>query len=400
MGYNAGLCLTPINIIGGTLTNTGGNQGFISTFNLTGGTMAGAGAYNFNGASSAINSLATNVISTIAANVAMRANGLAIATAQGTVPGGIDLSITGAITDNGGNTLTKNGNGTLSLSGVNTFNGDININGGSLRVDGAGRLNNGNYTAQIHNNGTLFSYNSSASQSLGVVSGTGALTQNGPCTLTLNSVNTYTGQTTVNGGALAGNGTITGAVTVNSGGTLSPGSGGIGTLTINNNLVLNTGSTSVFEANGSTLANDVLAVGGSVTYGGVLNIVPSGTFTAGQTFTLFSGAGVTSASNFGSILGSPGSGLGFTFTNGVLSVVTTSTVNTNPTNITSVVHGGNLELSWPADYTGWRLQVQTNSASVGLGTNWVTVPGSTSVNSVTNPISPVNGAVFYRLVYP
>ena len=106
------------------------NQGFIGTFNLMGGMMAGVGAYNFNGPSSAINSLATNVVSTISANLAMRVSGLAISTALGTVPNGIDLNIAGAITDNGGNTLTKNGNGTLSLSGVNTFNGDININGG------------------------------------------------------------------------------------------------------------------------------------------------------------------------------------------------------------------------------------------------------------------------------
>jgi hypothetical protein len=77
-----------------------------------------------------------------------------------------------------------------------------------------------------------------------------------------------------------------------------------------------------------------------------------------------------------------------------------STVATNPTNITSVVHGGNLELSWPADHIGWRLQSQTNTASVGLSTNWADVAGSTTVNSVTNTINPANGAVFYRMVYP
>ena len=75
-------------------------------------------------------------------------------------------------------------------------------------------------------------------------------------------------------------------------------------------------------------------------------------------------------------------------------------IATNPTNITSVVNGSNLELTWPVDHTGWTLQAQTNSLSSGLGTNWVNVSVSTSVNSVTNPIAPASGSVFYRLVLP
>lgn len=75
-------------------------------------------------------------------------------------------------------------------------------------------------------------------------------------------------------------------------------------------------------------------------------------------------------------------------------------VNTNPTNITSSVSGGNITLSWPADHTGWELQAQTNSVSIGLGTNWVNVPNSTTVDSIAFPINPANGAVFYRLAYP
>jgi hypothetical protein len=69
------------------------------------------------------------------------------------------------------------------------------------------------------------------------------------------------------------------------------------------------------------VTNDRIQLGAGVTYGGVLNILPAGAFTNGQTFTLFSGTGVTNTSNFSSITGSPGSGLAFTFTNGVLSVI-------------------------------------------------------------------------------
>lgn len=77
-----------------------------------------------------------------------------------------------------------------------------------------------------------------------------------------------------------------------------------------------------------------------------------------------------------------------------------ATVNTTPTNLLAVVNGGNLELTWPSDHIGWRLQVQTNSLSTGIASNWVDVAGSTTVNSVTNTINPANGSVFYRMVYP
>jgi hypothetical protein len=83
--------------------------------------------------------------------------------------------------------------------------------------------------------------------------------------------------------------------------------------------------------------------------------------------------------------------------NGTIAVVATSTVNPNPTNVTAVVAGGNLTLTWPSDHTGWTLQVQANSLSVGLNTNWIDVPGSSTTNSVTIPVGSTNGVVFYRL---
>jgi hypothetical protein len=48
---------------------------------------------------------------------------------------------------------------------------------------------------------------------------------------------------------------------------------------------------------------------------------------------------------------------------------------------------------------GWTLQVQTNSLSSGLGTNWVTVPGSTTVTNVSIPVNASDDSVFYRLMY-
>lgn len=66
----------------------------------------------------------------------------------------------------------------------------------------------------------------------------------------------------------------------------------------------------------------------------------------------------------------------------MLSVI--QTVATNPTNITYTASGANLTLSWPADHTGWRLQVQTNALNIGLGTNWFDVANTTTTNSMVS----------------
>ncbi|HTY89278.1 MAG TPA: polysaccharide lyase family protein [Candidatus Acidoferrum sp.] len=62
--------------------------------------------------------------------------------------------------------------------------------------------------------------------------------------------------------------------------------------------------------------------------------------------------------------------------------------------------GGQLQLSWPATNTGWRLEAQTNSLAIGLGQNWVTVSGSNGTNQMFVSLYSVSGTVFFRLVYP
>jgi len=60
--------------------------------------------------------------------------------------------------------------------------------------------------------------------------------------------------------------------------------------------------------------------------------------------------------------------------------------------------GGQINLGWPIDHTGWRLQVQTNSIGSALGADWITVPGSDATNQIFAPIT--NSQAFFRLVYP
>jgi len=71
------------------------------------------------------------------------------------------------------------------------------------------------------------------------------------------------------------------------------------------------------------------------------------------------------------------------------------------TNLTSLNSGGtNLTLSWPADHTGWRLLIQTNTLAKGLSTNWTTYAGSAATNKEVINLTRTNGAVFFRMTYP
>ena len=344
------------------------------------------------------NNTGGNVINQIGGNVTFFSD------AGVTVGGGgnLDLDYNAGANASSSGTYNLNG-GTLTVPQIiatrATGNSTFNFNGGTLKAAASSAtFMQGLTYAYVNSTASIdTSTNTIAVGQVLLDGGSGAgLTKNGNGTLQLNGVNTYTGPTMVNAGLLGGTGTIAGTVTVNSGAGLAPGDS-IGTLTVSGNLVLNAGSTNVFEVNGSTPTNDVVALGGSVTYGGVLKIVPTGSFIVNQTFTLFTGAGAVNASNFAGIENAA-PGVTFGFTNGILTVVTT--VNLTPTNLTAVVNGSSLELSWPADHIGWFLQAQTNALSVGLSNNWVTIPNTDLGSSYTNTINPTNGTVFYRMYHP
>jgi hypothetical protein len=75
-------------------------------------------------------------------------------------------------------------------------------------------------------------------------------------------------------------------------------------------------------------------------------------------------------------------------------------MSSTPPKIGFSISGNQLQLTWPAAYTGWPLQGQTNAPGVGIKTNWSIVPGSSSVNTWSVPIYTNQGSVFFRLVHP
>ena len=239
----------------------------------------------------------------------------------------------------------------------------------------------------------LLAINSSASTYVGVTT-----VSNG----TLNVNGTIPGAVTVKSGAtLGGNGTIGGVVTVSAGGTLGAGAS-IGLLTLGSSPVL--GGSVVAEINNAGPVNDQIVVTAlPITYAGALVVSNVGAvLTTNDTFTLFTASAHSGAFTTITNTGTPlDPGLGLRFTNGVLSVVSTSpSYATNPTNLTSVVSGSTLTLSWPADHLGWFLQTQTNSRALGLKTNWFDVAGSDTNTTTAITMDKASPTVFFRLRYP
>lgn len=155
LGYNAGQQVTTLNINGGTVSVTGnqGDEGYLTSFNLTGSTLAYAStngsAYQISAGDATapgITSNASATTSVISGGVEIRSGNLGFNVASGTTASGVDLLVSGAITVPGNTTygITKTGTGVMVLSGANTYTGNVLINGGTLAVGHFGADNGTN----------------------------------------------------------------------------------------------------------------------------------------------------------------------------------------------------------------------------------------------------------------
>lgn len=232
--------------------------------------------------------------------------------------------------------LTKLDTGTLTLTAVSTYNGDTVISAGALALSGSASI--------------------SDSDSIAVASG---------ATLDA-SVSTGGTLTLATGQTLTGSGTVKGNVIVADGATLAPG-GSLSTLTLNDNVTLNGGSTTVFGVSKSPTTNDFAQVAGSLTLGGTIAITNVGAtlYAAGDTFRLFSAGSYSGA--FTNIqptipdvnLAWNTNGLG----SGVVSIVSSPTP---PPGISAISFDGtNVMLSATNGVPGWACYV-LNSANLSL----------------------------------
>ncbi len=289
------------------------------------------------------------------------------------------LTLLGPVSGNA--TVVKTGASTLLLAtGPESYTGDTIVNGGTLAVADPVSLTN---SPHIVLSSATVDLSGRADDMLSL--GSGGLPQ-----------------------TLAGGGTILGTLVENSGSTINPGNGvAPAVLTVTNGVALNGAVIMDLDLSAGAVTNDEILLESNLnlTVSGTLTVTNLGpTLNAGSTFQLFS----VPASGFSAVNLPTTNAIGtvaYTWQNnlataGSITVAgTVSLVNTNPGPINFVLSGGNLNLSWPTNI-GWRLQVQTNNLTVGISTNWATVPGSTGVNSLSVPVVKANGAVFYRLVYP
>ena len=377
------------NFNGGTITLLGSNT-------YTGGTLIGSDTLTLgDGATAGAGWTVGNVsfvnnFDTTDDNARILAFNLAF---DYTFAGNIVTNFTSAQNNRG--IVQKDGVNTLTLTGANTYAGGTTINAGTLQI-GAGGASGTIGFGPVTDNGVLILNRAGNLTVGGVISGAGSVYQIGAGTSTLTNTNTYSGPTVISNGTLA----VT-AVGLSSsevdvcGGALQLGA--LGTIT-NMSLAgpLNiTNGTVVVSVNKSLspASNTLITVGGVISaYGGTLKLLNFGPALApGDKFVVFSQP-VTGGAKM--TVYSPGVTLSNNLAgDGSVSVVTVQP----PASIGLAFSAGQLSLSWPSNYTGLHMQVQTNTLKVGLSNNWVTIPGSDATNVYTNKITLTNGAIFYRL---
>ena len=257
----------------------------------------------------------------------------------------------------GGNYSTLNLTGTASLganNGVSTNaeladgvsgNGTFDLNGYNQALtglsDGATTPNVELVTNSVAGAATLTLDLSSSWTYSGVIAGNISLVVEGSGNEYLAGTNTYTGNTTVSGGSLE---------------LAQP--------------TLAAGST-VSVASGAYLQLDF------TTTNTVSSLVLNGVSQA---------AGLYNSTTSSSYINGPGS------------LQVTPLIASNPTNITAVLTGSTLALSWPADHLGWL--VQSNSVNLAVPADWQDIPASAGGTSYNITINPTQPQVFYRLRHP
>ncbi|MDR2550674.1 MAG: autotransporter-associated beta strand repeat-containing protein [Desulfobulbus sp.] len=200
-----------VNQIGsGTTILTAANS-YTGGTSITGGTLQVAANENLGDAAGPLAFANGATLATTGTFTANRVTTLGTGGGNFDVADGTILTMAGMIGSLG--SLTKSNAGTLVLTNANTYLGGTTINAGALQLgDG---ITNGSIVGDIVNKALLISdpVFGTTIAIPGTISGSGALAQIGTGTTVLTAVNTYTGGTTINAGALQlGDGTTNGSI--------------------------------------------------------------------------------------------------------------------------------------------------------------------------------------------
>ncbi len=226
---------------------------------------------------------------------------------------------------------------TVRLVSDNLYTGTTTISSGTLMIGQGNAGEPGSIVSDVVNNSTL-TFNRVENISYGgVISGSGSVYKVAAGKLTLSGANTYAGITNVNvgtliagnssgsatgtgpvnvasGAGLGGNGTITGTVTINTGGHLTPGTS-VGVLTVGS-LTLASNSNLDYEL-GTPAASDktiITSTDGLTVNGGIVSITAATGFGAGEYPLLaYNGSFAGSIANLST--GSVPNGFTYTFLN-------------------------------------------------------------------------------------
>jgi len=187
----------------------------------------------------------------------------------------------GRITGNGA--LLKQAGNTLTLTGTNTYSGGTEILGGTLTVGNG--FTAGSISGNVYNEGILAFNRRDAQTFSGDISGSGKLMKLSFNSLKLTGTNTYSGGTTIFGGALEiGNGGTSGSIIGN---------------------VNNLGTLAFNRSDAQTFAGDISGSGGLLKLAGnILTLTGTNTYSGGTTILggdLQIGNGGTSGSISGNV---------------------------------------------------------------------------------------------------
>ncbi|MGH8100085.1 MAG: autotransporter-associated beta strand repeat-containing protein [Chthoniobacterales bacterium] len=429
--------------LSGTNTYAGGTALNAGTLNINNASALGTGAFTIASGSNGVIDNTTAGAITLTTNNAQAWNGdftftgtQSLNLGTGAVTLGASRTVTvnannltvGGVISGSGFGLTKAGNGALTLSGANTYTGGTTLNAGTLNINSATALGTGAFTINggtinnttagaitlTNNNAITLGANFTFGGTQNLNLGTGAITNAGNRTITLNGTNstltlggimTNTSgaaqTTTVNGAgntlSLGGytlssqSDVINGTGNVNIAGVISDGGKGAGSLTYGGGGVLTFGGANTYTG-GTTLSSGTLNINNAGS-GGKSSAIGKGTLTInGGTIDNTSGGAIALSTNNNVTVGGNfafGGTNNLDFGGGKVSSGGNYTITLNGTNSTLTFGGGlnsTLSVGQTTTVNGAGNTLSLGGYTLNSGNQVDTINGSGNVN-ITGVVS-------------